>query len=44
MTRREIRKRKDRNHRIMWWVQDILGGACLFGLGYGMLFLPMLFN
>lgn len=44
MTSREIRNRKDRNQRIRWWAQDILGVACLFGIGYGMLFLPLIFN
>ena len=31
------RKRKERNRRIMWYVQDGLALAILIGIGYGLI-------
>ena len=42
--RKALRKRKERNQKILWWIQDGVGALCLFGICYGMLFLPMLFG
>lgn len=35
MTSREIRKRRDRNQRIMWIIQDTLGLALIGCIAYG---------
>jgi hypothetical protein len=42
--RTAMRKRKDRNQRIWWYVQDIVGVACLFGIGYALLFIPLVWS
>ena len=45
MTQRQaMRKRKQRNQRLWWWAQDILGAACLFGIFYALLFVPMVWQ
>lgn len=33
-TRRALRQRKDRNQRIVWFLQDAIGAVCLFGSMY----------
>jgi hypothetical protein len=42
--RKALRKRNERNQKIMWYVQDALGLACLLGIFYALLFIPMLWS
>jgi hypothetical protein len=42
--RRRRKDRKIRNERLFWWFQDITGVLCLFGIGYGLLHIPLIFN
>lgn len=37
-----LRKRKERNQRILWAAQDCIGAACLFGMFFAILFVPFL--
>lgn len=42
--RTALRKRKERNQRIWWYVQDTLGALGLFGICYALSFIPMLWS
>ena len=34
--RRAFHKRKERNQRLVWFLQDTVGAICLIAMGYGL--------
>jgi hypothetical protein len=42
--RRAIRQRKERNQKIIWWLQDAIGALAIFGGLYAALIIGFAFS